>query len=533
VKKLRRRVKLMATWLAMMSPLWVFIAARGGAAQTQSVLASCSVCHRPDERGRLSRIAAQRKTPEGWQTTVRRMVRLHSLSMSVDEAKAVVKYLSDHQGLAPAEVQPIAYVLERRDIRERVPNQAVRVACVRCHSFARIAAQRRTPEEWRKLKTLHLAVFPTLVYQMRQVDWPALADEAIEYLAKSFPFDREVWQRWRGDADIEGQWPMAGHQAGRGDFFGDVEIKRVGTGQFTTRERLVFTDGQRIERTGNGLLYAGFAWRGSAESSDGQPIKEVWHLSEDGKMFTGRWFVADRDQIGADVSLHRQTGAPLVLGLNPRSLRAPTAHRQVKIYGANFPPSLTANEVELGPGVIIHRLEGPDGDELMLTLDVQENALPGPRDVRVGNAVGKAALTIYKRIDYIKVQPELGLARVGGVKVPKQHQQFEALAFDNGADGISGTADDLALGPVEASWSIERYASDPTDDDVKFVGTIDQHGLFTPADEGPNPARRKGDDNVGEVWVVASYKPEDATGALTARAKLIVTVPRFIDWEIR
>lgn len=504
-----------------------------GQAKGPAVLAKCAVCHRPDERGRLSRIAFQRKTPEGWQQTVRRMVRLHGLSISVDEAKAVIKYLSDHQGLAPAEVRPIVYDLERRDIIERIPDEAVRSACVRCHSFARIAAQRRTAEEWRKLKTFHLALFPTLVYQMRQIDWPTVADRAITYLAEHYPFNTKAWRRWSKKTEIAGRWMIVGHHPGRGDFFGDVDIRSLGNDHFETRQRIVFVDGQRIERTGRAIVYAGFAWRGSSRAPDGPKIKEVLHLSEDGQMLVGRWFQAAHDQIGADVTLYRKTRQPLVLGLSVRSLRAPASRQRVTIYGANFPSTLTSDEIDFGPGVIVHRIENRRSDELSIILDVRADAPDGQRRVRVGEALSHAHLAIYHRIDYITVVPSLGLARLGGIKMPKQHQQFEALAFTNGPDGLPRTSDDVALGPVSAKWSLAEDTTDPNDDDVKFVGTIDPSGLFTPATDGPNPARRKSNNNTGQVWVVATYTPEGAEPPLTARAKLIVTVPRFIEWEIR
>ncbi len=39
----------------------------------QTVLKACGSCHRPDDKGQMSRISFQRKTPEGWETSIRRM----------------------------------------------------------------------------------------------------------------------------------------------------------------------------------------------------------------------------------------------------------------------------------------------------------------------------------------------------------------------------------------------------------------------------------------------------------------------------
>ena len=82
------------------------------------------------------------------------------------------------------------------------------------------------------------------------------------------------------------------------------------------------------------------------------------------------------------------------------------------------------------------------------------------------------------------------MARVGGVTFPKMLAQFEAWAFSNGADGKPDSPDDIELGLVDAAWSMEEYAATYDDDDIKFVGTLNEAtGRFTPNVDGPNPAR--------------------------------------------
>jgi quinohemoprotein amine dehydrogenase len=123
---------------------------------------------------------------------------------------------------------------------------------------------------------------------------------------------------------------------------------------------------------------------------------------------------------------------------------------------------------------------------------------------------------------------------VGGVKFPKQFQQFEAIAYNRGPDGKPQTPDDVSLGLVDAVWSIDEFPATFDDDDKEFVGTLDRTGLFTPNIDGPNPQRRKGVNNYGDVWVVASYRPKDAQPAaepLRARSHLVVTVPLYIRWD--
>ena len=73
------------------------------------------------------------------------------------------------------------------------------------------------------------------------------------------------------------------------------------------------------------------------------------------------------------------------------------------------------------------------------------------------------------------------------------------------------------------------------DDDVKFVGSVDDSGLFTPNVEGPNPARQKQSNNYptnnwGDIWVTASYQPPGGE-PLVARSYLVVTIPVYIKYD--
>ena len=73
----------------------------------------CTACHTGNLDTGLSRILDQRKTPEGWYMTVKRMQREHGLSITRDEESNVIKYLSDNQGLTPNEIKPYAYILDK------------------------------------------------------------------------------------------------------------------------------------------------------------------------------------------------------------------------------------------------------------------------------------------------------------------------------------------------------------------------------------------------------------------------------------
>ena len=174
--------------------------------------------------------------------------------------------------------------------------------------------------------------------------------------------------------------------------------------------------------------------------------------------------------------------------------------------------------------------------EVVATLDVAATAVPGKRDLVLGNTVLQGALAIYDKVDYIRVVPETSLARLGGDEKsvhPRGYQQLEAVGYQRGEDGKLHTADDVELGPVEVTWSVEEFYSVFGDDDKEFVGTLNGSGFFTPSLDGPNPQRKFSRNNYGDVWVVATAKTEkDKDGKpLVGKSYLVVTVPTYIRWD--
>ena len=77
---------------------------------------------------------------------------------------------------------------------------------------------------------------------------------------------------------------------------------------------------------------------------------------------------------------------------------------------------------------------------------------------------------------------------------------------------------------------MEEYSAVFDDDDIEFVGSLDEDGLFMPALDGPNPDRSGQRNNVGDVWVVGTWTGPDGE-ELRGRAHLIVTVPLYMRWE--
>ena len=155
--------------------------------------------------------------------------------------------------------------------------------------------------------------------------------------------------------------------------------------------------------------------------------------------------------------------------------------------------------------MVIRGVERLGSDRVKVTVDVAADVKPGPRRIAYRAQPGPDAIVLYDSIDYIRILPEEGFARIGGVVHPKQLERFEAWAMHHGADGKPYTDDDLKIRVVdEVEWELAEFPVRPDDDDVKYVGVIDPDtGVFTPGRDGPNPKRKWQANNVGDVYVMA------------------------------
>jgi quinohemoprotein amine dehydrogenase len=500
----------------------------------------CSGCHPPSEEGgKLAAIESERKTPEGWEMTIQRMMRTHEVRLSADEARVLVKYLSDHYGLAPEEVEPFRYALEKQpNIFEEFPSEAVQATCGQCHSYARTALQRRTQETWATLPDLKAGFLPNLENQTAS-GFPSLPGlwytvvkkESMPYFAKTYPFDSAAWREWRRAnwPKLEGAWKTLGHDPGKGgDYTGQVVIRRVGKDRYEGTFTHEFSDGAKVSGKTTAIVYTGFQWRGVAKLEDGKTHKEVFFVTADGSTMTGRRLLTDIGDLGMAEALHRGGGKARLLAVLPKAVKATGQPQEVRLFGLNFPQNLTAENLALGGGVTVEAVTRSGDDTIVARVVVDKRAEVGTREVEVSGVEGEGALFIYRKADYLKILPEKAYARPGGVRTPKTYQQFEALLFANGPDGKKGTKDDVNLGRVSpVKWSLEEYVDRVNDDDVRYVGAVDETGRFVPAQDGPNPQREFSRGNVGSVWVEASYMPQAARRPLRARAYLVVMPPKF------
>jgi quinohemoprotein amine dehydrogenase len=519
----------------------------------------CGACHLKDEKGNLSRISWERTTPEGWEQSIKRMVRLNGVELKPEEARAIVKYLSNQHGLAPEEARPVAYVAERRMQDETIPEDYVRDACVSCHILGRAASWRRSKEEWDLLVTMHEGYYPVTEYTAFRrppprpgspppaagADMRHPVERAIEYIAKKYPLQTPEWSAWRAGMrtpKLAGRWLVSGTEPGRGRIFGEMTVERgAAEDEFTTKTKLFYArTGATVTRTGRSIVYTGYAWRGRSTTQDSgvaPELREVMMVARDQNQAQGRWFWGAYDEFGIDVTMRLAGNDPTVIGLDHSALRTGSTAERVVIFGDRLPADLAPGDIDFGAGVTVKRVVSKSADRATIELDVAKDAILGMRDVAVRRSVLPAAFGVYDHVDYLKVIPDAGMARIGGAGHPKELQQFEAIAYNRGPDNKERTADDINLGSVEVEWSVEEFYSTIGDDDKDFVGQLDAHGLFTPAMEGPNPKRKFSRNNYGDVWVVATYKGKDAAGAdkggkpLTAKGHLIVTVPLYIRWD--
>lgn len=498
----------------------------------------CVPCHQPLKDGRIKRISFMRKTPEGWETSIQRMQRLWRVQLQEVEKRGLIKLLCQELSLAPAESKKVFYALAGEDPREEVPDEPLKRTCSRCHSYATFAAQRRSQEEWLKLKPFHLALYPTLVYQMREMDWPAMAEKTLKSIARTFPFETKEWKEWKTrppkspEKNLTGLWRVFGFQPGRGRYAGSLEFATLGDGDYEVKRSVRYEEGGEESWTGKGTLYSGYDLRVHF-GTDGGGAKGVFALSDTGKELAGRWRFLDKPHVAGEETSFRPGKEAKLLRLSPSALKRDSSKVRLLIEGVNLPSSLRPQDGFLGKGVRVSQVLNSGQEGLALEVEVEKNASIGRQDISVGNAKGKGLLTIYDRADYLRVTPELGLARVGGVVNPLTGEQFMAVAYSNGKDGLPHTKDDLELGPVKAGWSLEEYFHAPGERDVEFVGKVDENGLFLPSAEGPNSDRPFQTNNVGNVWVVATYRPEGEDRELQARAYLLVTVPVYLQKAIR
>ena len=556
----------------------------------QLTITKCGGCHPRDANGMMRRISYIRTSPEVWEQAIKRMVRLNGLSIKPEEARVILKYLSANNGLAPEEAKPSFWEAEHRMLRhqsDQIPDDALQHTCNYCHTIGRVLTQRRTRDDYEKLISMHIGLFPGAENTLRprrpnssaraaapvqiaapnggnnfapmvvntapppeiialRADGKYPADVAIDYLAKNQPLLTSSWEAWKAvmrTPKMQGTWLLTGYQQGKGRVFGKLTVEAGSApDEFVTKTDIEYAStGITVSRTGKGVIYTGYSWRGrsngKAPASAADPAgewREAMFISRDGNTMDGRWFWGGYEEFGIDAHLSRIGTEPMLVGTSAFSIQSPSTS-ELRVYGANFPADLKPGSFDFGSGITVTRVVRQSPMIATVEVKADPNLPTGIRDISLGRATAERAIAVYDKIAYIKVLPDASMARLGGTIAAKQFAQFEAIAYAAGPDGKAQTADDVPLGPVSARWGLEEFVSTPDDDDVQFVGSLNDSGLFTPNIEGPNPARKKQSNNYptnnwGDVWVRATY--DTPSGAkMTARSYLVVTIPVYIRYD--
>jgi quinohemoprotein amine dehydrogenase len=554
----------------------------------QLTIDKCGGCHQRDAGGMMRRLSYIRTTPEVWEQAIKRMVRLHGLVVKPEEAREILRHLSTNNGLAPEEAKPVFWEAEHRLLRDqtdKIPSDALQHTCNYCHTIGRVLTQRRTRDDYEKLINMHLGLFPGAENTLKprrpsgpQPEVPVVmssptggnpavvapppantaaradgkypSDIAVDYLSAAQPLITPEWTAWKAvmrTPKLEGRWMLTGYHQGKGRVFGTVTIEPGPSPEdFVTKVEMEYAaTGATLSRSGKGIVYTGYSWRGRSTapvpgvaavdpSSNPPEWREALLVSRDGNTMDGRWFWGGYDEFGFDVHLARIGTTPMIAGASIFSLQSPSS-TELRVYGANFPADLKPASFDFGPGITVNKVARRSPSVATVAVQVNSGLPTGIRDISFDRSTAERAIAIYDKVAYIKALPDASMARLGGVVAPKQYAQFEAIAYAAGSDGKSQTADDVPLGPVPAQWSMTEFPSTPDDDDVKFVGSISETGMFTPNMEGPNPERKKQANNYptnnwGDIWIEASYQPSGGT-AMKARSYLVVTIPVYVRYD--
>jgi quinohemoprotein amine dehydrogenase len=462
------------------------------------------------------------------------MMQLHGVELTGDERATLVKHLADTQGLAPAETEGYRYILEREPgVLKNPATEDLGTMCARCHSYARVALQRRTEEEWRKLSHFHLGQYPTTEYQALGRDrnwWEIASEELPPELAERYPLETPEWNAWkeRAPVDLSGEWRFVGRDPAAGDFEGVATIESTGDDTYSVALESAYEDGHQMTGEGSGIVYTGFEWRSRVTLGEEDTL-QVFALSEDGNTLTGRSFLADADSIGSQVTAMRMDGETrAVLAASPSHLRAGET-AQIAIQGIGL-----AGDVSLGEGVTVDEVVSSDAETVVVRATSDADASSGIRTVSVGEANGEGLLTVYQAIDFLTVEPGYTIARVGGAggPIPPVPAQFEAVAWLQGPDGKTGTDDDVEIGAMPAKWAVQNFDEVAQElDDAAFAGKMQSNGVFLPAEAGLNPERPYDTNNAGNLKVIATVRDDGQT--VTGEGQLLVTLQRWNDPPIR
>lgn len=490
---------------------------------------ACLTCHAVDENGKAARISDIRKSPEAWEQTIYRMQTTWGVELTNEEAQAIVKELSMKNGLAPEETDKIMYWLADTGstMEPAMENELMQESCIQCHAGAKPLGQYRTAEDWSKIKDFHIGMNPSMVYQMRAIDWPGNADKIAAYLAETNPLETEAWTKWKNEGkiyDISGDWKIVGYSPSAGFYTGDATIS-ANDDRFYEKKTIT-PRGEAVSYEGNVNLFTGYSIRSSL-GNENEKIRGVFNVKKDGKTIEGQWNQVHDSGIYGKETYYKKDGTQLV-AVWPEVIQK-GSEQTITIIGTNLPDGLNADNLQATEGLQVIDVKQTSNDELQVKVKAAPNSNATKYDISLAGQEGVVSLNAYEKIDFVKVTPEFGVARVA-YDGRKQSVQFEAIAFANGQDGKPNTEDDIEIGPVPAKWKLTEYKfMGMEDDDIEYVGEINEDtGLFIPREGGPNTNRVWDTNNTGNVNVVATYTNPATGKEIVGETFLLITIPDFV-----
>jgi len=512
-------------------------------AEYSLVWQKCSACHQPVSAGRLEVLDETRKTPEEWKVVVDRMIRLNGVPIDDKEFKVIIKEVSRYLCLTPDEMAKIAYISsdensQYREIPTTDLEKRIFTACVRCHTYAKIASHRMTRNQWVENRNLHLGYVPTVIPQMREMDWAKESMELVEPLSQLYPFasaDWETWMKNRKDQDLTGTWVVAGFQPGRGYYEGIYTFKAnsdKGEDEYLIEREVRYEDGEMSKMSGEGTLYSEYHLRYAlASPSPAETFEGVFDLDAAVMGFKGKWWkvLQDTNVYGDEIFYKAEGGAKLVALFPKASSTVVKGDQTLTLVGINLPEVITEADINFSDANIkVKKAEKINSGKIICTVVVGTKTALGPQELTINNVSGKEVVTIYDKIEGIKLFPLLGRARVScGPAYPPQGVQYVARGIHFGPDKQPDTADDFLLEPVAVRWWLEEEKTGEKDDDLKYLKAPIPNGCYTPfTTYGPIEERYQHREGVGLIAVGAAYG--EGGRELKARALLVVTETDFV-----
>lgn len=494
-----------------------------GAFTTESLVwKKCTACHEPSN-GQVPRVEEISTTPEEWTVIIDRMSRLYGMALTKQDMDTLLKELCATQILSPAELEKVAYLnlLNNPQTMENpvgADQEKMFITCVRCHSAGKINSYRMNTPSWAKIRDLHLNLYPTVVYQMREMKWVKEADTVLAGLAKSLPYG----QAWTTPKEKPvGSWLILGYEPGRGEYRGQATITAGSNDEYTVEGKLAFSDNTSENFRGEATLYGGHALRtrtahnglktlGAYSFANGTIKGEHHFPAPDFRTSSSSWYPAD--------------GNPKLIRVSPAYLIKGEKTKLV-LEGIKLPEAAVRDITFSGGSVKVLSVRRISPEVLEVQAVSSGNGLV---NASIGiKGINTIPITLAKQIDFISITPEMGRARLAGGKAfPAEGVQFDAIAFARKGKSTK-PQDAVRLGPVPATYKLSAEIKRPNDDDLQWMGMISPGGKYLPfGDIGSIATRSQHVEATGLAKVEATYKR--GARQYLAKARMVVTLPDMI-----